>query len=153
MKRKVISGSLSLSISNKKEKKFNKELEIRLERIAIENEKLCQPISKLAYGVQASEKGLEHITPIPEGMLERISNAYGVKDKNAALIMYHLGMSNYHWHTIDAVKKRTGLTASTIEEITSRKGSPICKGLSQSGNTVYGFRGTVFGFLTAPYYF
>ena len=151
VRRKVISGRFGAI--DKKERKFDKELEVRLESITAEIEELCRPISKLSCSVQASENGSEQKSPIPEGMLERISNAYGVGDKNAALIIYYLGTSNDRWQTIDALQKRTGLSARIIDEVATRNANPIRKGPNQSGIVVYGLRSFLFGFLTAPYYF
>lgn len=137
-------------IRDEKEKNFNKELEFRLESITTEVDELRKPISKLSYGVQASETCPEQRSSIPDGMLERISNGLGVECKNTALIIYHLGISNYHWHTKDALEKRTGLSAITIDEVSSRVPRLIIKGINKSGITVYCFANYFFGFLTAP---
>ena len=151
MRHKVESGFLKLA--DKKQRKFNKQLEKRLDSIADEAGEFRSSISELAHHIQASERGPEQETPIPAGMLERISNAFGANDKNAALMIYHIGTSNNHWLTQDDLEERTGLSAGVIDEVAGRQSGLILKGFSHLGITVYSLAISQFGFLTAPYYF
>lgn len=151
MRHKVIEGFFKLV--DKKQRKFNKQIENRLESITTEVDEFRKAISKLPCGFHASERWPEEETPIPEGTLERISNAFGAEDINATLLIYYLGTSKCYWHTQDDLEKLTGLSGATIEEIADHNPGLIFKGLSQTGNTVYSLSIHIFGFLTAPYYF
>jgi len=151
MRRKVISGFFGLI--DKKQRNFNKQLEVRLDSIAYEVGELNRSISKRAHDLQAPESRHEQGTSIPEGMLERIANAYGIECKTTALLIYCIETSKHSWHTIDELAIRSGLSAGAIHEVTSRVQSPISQGLNKFGNMVYGLRGSVLGFLTEPRYF
>ncbi len=153
-------GNLTLSWGDKKisiqeiEENFDREIESRLDSLASELEDLREQIpSNLDRTEEVRSEDRDGIAPFRTGALHRISEAFQIDSEDLASIIYHLGTSKYKWRNQDTLARRTGLSASVIEDLVRQTPQLIVRGTGRFGNVIFRLTESAkrdFGAIIAP---
>ena len=75
---------------------------------------------------------------IPSNVTGKIKDAFDwVNSDNLATLVYHLATSKYRWRNQHTLVKKTGLTASVIDEFVRAFPEHIIRSQGKSGNIIY----------------
>ena len=72
--------------------------------------------------------------------LERIQLAFKIKDKDAALLLYHLGSSKFEWRFLETLATKTGFSIEQLEAIARNYPEWIKRGVGKGQKPIIGLQ-------------